>query len=188
MPPREPKGRMLTREYMADYDFQSQHSAEARETYLLLAMFADDAGWLEWEPEYLAGTMFRYDQRGRERFAADVESLQKAGRLVLHKCGHAEMPKVVHRPRPGVQERKVFEFHTTNCGRRRNSRKRSTSDPDRIHTPDQDHDLDLTNTNTNTNTSPTPRARPPARETVKDRNVGPQSLKDIVGWVPPGAE
>lgn len=103
MPPREPKARYLTREYIADRDFMTTLGAVEREWYLLTSLFADDAGYLEWDLEDNAANVYRYEHSTtrRKRIERTIEKLGPTRFLVLP-CGqHALMPRVAKRPRPG---------------------------------------------------------------------------------------
>lgn len=133
MPPREAKGRFLTREYMADAAFHRAHDSAERELYMMLALFTDDAGWLEWDPDYLTFTVYRYDTNREDTFDAGVRSLVASGRLKVYRCGHALMPKVAKRPRPGEHEYRVKKDHEARCRSRAgvgNSRPQSSRPPD----------------------------------------------------------
>lgn len=111
MPPREAKGRVLTREYMADAEFWRSHQAETRELMMLLALFTDDGGWMEWDPDYLRSTIYRYSEYGRGRFDDLAKELVVAGRLRILKCGHAFMPRVAKRPRGMTREYSCMTAH-----------------------------------------------------------------------------
>jgi hypothetical protein len=116
MPPREAKGRYLTREYMADAAFHREHDAVERELYMLLALFTDDAGWMEWDRESLIYSVYRFDDDRTRLFDDGVKQLAKTGRLRVLKCGHAWMPKVAKRPRSGEHEYRVRDEHQVKCG------------------------------------------------------------------------
>lgn len=178
MPPREAKGRYLTREYMADYDFQTKHTAEERELYLMLALFTDDAGWLDWDAGQLAFDVYRFADDRMERFKKGTAALERTGRLRVLKCGHAEMPKVSKRPRPGVQEHKIRDHHQSFCNRSRTIR--GDPLPNLTKPKPNQHP-----TSPNVDSSITPRARAGSRA-----RGGPPStigaevgeLKRKVGW------
>jgi hypothetical protein len=177
MPPREAKGRYLTREYMADAAFHRDHGAEVRELYMLLALFSDDDGWLEWDPEYLMFAIYRYDDRRVELFADGTARLVQTRRLKVYKCGHAHMPKVANRPRPGEHEYRVRDAHMSRC-QSKNGRPQSTpSRPGDDSLPRPKPNLNLTDTSPNSNVEGNqPRGRA--------RGGDPRSLKEIVGWKP----
>jgi hypothetical protein len=172
MPPREPKGRFLTREYMADAQFHRAHDAATRELYMMLAMFTDDAGWLEWDPDYLVYAMYRYDNDRDQIFSDGIASLVKAGRLRLFKCGHGVMPKVAGRPRSGEHEYRVRDDHESRCSRlksTRTSRLETTNGRLKSSRPPNLTLPNLTNTTT---------TRGRAREAS---DASPRSLKDVLG-------
>jgi hypothetical protein len=174
LPPREAKGRYLTREYMADAEFHRAHDANERELYMLLALFTDDAGWLEWDPEYLAFSILRYDPDREINFACGYEQLVNSGRLRIYKCGHALMPKVANRPRPGEHEYRVRDQHVDNC-KSGKSRRKSTRV---VSLPEPEPNLTLPKRRPQPNVSST-------QHRGRARGGAPQSLKEIVGWEPP---
>lgn len=177
MPPREPKGRYMRREYFADYEFQTQLTAEQREFYMGLAMLADDAGWLEWDPAYVAAVVYRYeDPKARvETAKAHAARLVATGRLKTFRCGHAQLPRAGERA--GVQETKVFDAHRLESGRIGKNRLKPNRQP-YLTEPN------LTSPDLPTNQIPAS-ARAPVKGADAARNGQPQSLKEIVGWTPP---
>lgn len=70
--------------------------APARLFYIGLWMVADDAGWLRWDPSQIANELYGYESRKRRE--RDVETylalLVKVNRVVVHDCGHVEIPKL----------------------------------------------------------------------------------------------
>jgi len=70
--------------------------APVRLFYIGLWMVADDAGWLRWDPSQIANELYGYESRRRRE--RDVETflalLVKVNRVVVHDCGHAEIPKL----------------------------------------------------------------------------------------------
>jgi hypothetical protein len=113
VPVREPKGRMLSREYMADRDWMTTYSPAEREWYMLTALFADDAGWLPWDLPDNAANLYRYEvPDDREaRVASYVAHFAQAGRFIVHDCGHAHMPGVAKHPRGRAREQAVLDVH-----------------------------------------------------------------------------
>lgn len=176
MPVREPKGRVLVREYMADREFMKSFDAAEREAYLLLALFTDDAGWMLWDVEELAAAMYRFEdiEQRESSLAAYAQHFTEAGRLRILKCGHAHMPKVGNRPRGMTREYAVRDAHQARCGSsRRAVRQQSDSSlPPVKSIPNRS--IDSTNTNGKSNQ---PRGRA--------RGGAPRTLKEIVGWEPP---
>lgn len=67
---------------------------DARLTYIGLWCIADDAGWLEWDPPHIAAMLSPYESvRVREgRMTRAAEALIATGRVVVHECGHAQIP------------------------------------------------------------------------------------------------
>jgi hypothetical protein len=113
MPVREAKGRMLSREYMADRDFMTAYTPAEREWYLLTAMFADDAGYLPWDLPDNAANLYRYESPDERepRVAGHVEHYTAAGRFIDLGCGHALMPSVAKHPRGRAREYAVRDQH-----------------------------------------------------------------------------
>jgi hypothetical protein len=77
--------------------------------YIGLWMVADDAGWLRWDPSQIANELYGYEsRRKRER---DVETflalLVTAGRVVVHECGHVEVPKLTDHQHLSVMSKQV---------------------------------------------------------------------------------
>lgn len=179
MPPREAKGRYFTREYMADADFMTSLNAAEREFYMMLSLFADDGGFLDWDPAYLMFSVYRYDDDRANVWRHGVASLLRTGRLKVYKCGHAFMPKVAKRPRPGGQETHVSEYHRSRC----QSTKVNSGRPN----PKVQPNLTLPNHN-HTPTLPNGKTQRPARAPA--RGGAPRSMKDALadyGYEPGGA-
>lgn len=82
-------------------------------------MLADDAGWIDWDIGEMAAQLFPWmNVKPRE------EKLDKAtavliteGRIVIHNCGHAEVPKLHIYQRPGRPYYAVRDLHRTRCNR-----------------------------------------------------------------------
>lgn len=57
---------------------------------------ADDSGWLRWSIPEMAAELYPFESRGvRERRVTKYgAALAAIGRLHLHECGHAEIPKM----------------------------------------------------------------------------------------------
>lgn len=81
--------------------------APVRLTYIGLWMIADDGGWFRWEPAQVANELYGYEPR-HEREQAVVEQvglLVGSGRVVIHDCGHAQVPHLVDHQRVGDTKR-----------------------------------------------------------------------------------
>jgi hypothetical protein len=115
---REPKGRLLSREYMADREFMTAFTPAEREWYLLTALFADDSGYLPWDLPDNAANVYRYEiPSDREELVAGyVAHLAATGRFVDLGCGHALMPRVAKRPRGHRRESTVQAEHSQCSG------------------------------------------------------------------------
>ncbi len=77
--------------------------------YIGLWMTADDAGWFRWNPVEVAGDLYRYETRTRRerRVAVMFASLVDSERVVLHPCGHAEIPTMAVHQRFSGPTKKV---------------------------------------------------------------------------------
>lgn len=89
--------------------------------YIGLWMIADDAGWLRWDPIEVARDLYGYDGRAKRerRSTAMFDELLRAGRVILHPCGHAEVPKLANHQHLSVvakQVRTVNNEHLRECG------------------------------------------------------------------------
>lgn len=69
--------------------------------YIGLWMTADDAGWLRWDVPTVAADLYRFDpRRSREKKVASMMGVLAAiGRVTVHDCGHAYIPKLVEHQR-----------------------------------------------------------------------------------------
>lgn len=123
MPPREPRGLYLKREYFSDYEFQTQLTAEQREVYMGLWQLADDAGWLEWVPEQIAAHTHRFSAGdGAKLLVAAASRLVETGRLRILKCGCANLPRGDAHSRPGRpgNNQDALQKHQKHSGKKRN--------------------------------------------------------------------
>lgn len=98
---------------MADREFMTMYEPAEREFYILLSLFADDAGWLDWDAGELAGSIFRYEplEQRESKVSAFREHFESTGRLKVFRCGHAVMPRVAKRPRGMAREYAVQDAH-----------------------------------------------------------------------------
>lgn len=89
---------------------------DVRLFYVGLWQVADDAGWFEWEPEQVA-----VDLHLRETFVRRaMDALVGSGRVVLHDCGHGEVPHLVEHQRLSAPDRRVvttYRKHLSDCPR-----------------------------------------------------------------------
>lgn len=83
--------------------------APVRLFYIGLWMVADDAGWLRWDPSQIANELYGYESRRRRE--RDVEAflaqLVKVNRVVVHDCGHAEIPKLTTHQHLSIASKQV---------------------------------------------------------------------------------
>jgi hypothetical protein len=88
--------------------------------YIGLWMQADDAGWFRWDPIEVARDLYGYEGRAkRERRVPQMfQALVDAGRVVLHDCGHAEVPRMADHQRFASLDKRVrtvFVEHSRDC-------------------------------------------------------------------------
>lgn len=88
--------------------------------YVGLWMIADDAGWFRWDPVEVSRDLYGYESRTRRerRTATMFDQLVSIRRIVLHDCGHAEVPKLgSHQHLAGVakQVRTALNEHMREC-------------------------------------------------------------------------
>lgn len=81
---------------------------------------ADDAGWFRWDTREVAHELYGYDSVRRRESRVDrmVSELATAGCVVLHPCGHVEVPKLPMHQHLGGQTRRVqtaFNEHLKEC-------------------------------------------------------------------------
>ena len=76
---------------------------DARLTYIGLWCIADDAGWLEWDVPHIAALLSPYQSvLVRERMAErSLASLVEAGRIEVHPCGCAFIPRLADHQKIG---------------------------------------------------------------------------------------
>jgi len=81
----------------------------ARLFYIGLWMEADDAGWLRWDPSQIANELYGYESRRRRE--RDVEAflalLVEAERVIVHPCGHVEIPKLTTHQHLSITSKQV---------------------------------------------------------------------------------
>jgi hypothetical protein len=80
--------------------------------YIGLWMEADDAGWFRWDLSQIANELYGYESRKkREReVSAYVDLLVKSERVVIHPCGHAEIPRLTDHQHLSVSTKQVKTF------------------------------------------------------------------------------
>lgn len=71
-------------------------SEGARLFFIGTWQLADDAGWLRWDVANIAAELYPFGGRSsrERRVTRHAEALVKLGRLHLHDCGHAQVPKM----------------------------------------------------------------------------------------------
>lgn len=86
--------------------------------YIGMWQEADDAGWLRWNVSEVALDLYGYEARSRrERWVVERgEALVNVGRLVIHDCGHAFVPKLTkHQKTGGRPVYTVKDAHARDC-------------------------------------------------------------------------
>jgi hypothetical protein len=71
-------------------------SEGARLFFIGTWQLCDDSGWMRWDVPNIAAELYPFEGRlSRERrVSRHAESLASTGRLHLHDCGHAQVPKM----------------------------------------------------------------------------------------------
>jgi hypothetical protein len=95
-------------------------SEATRLFYIGLWMIADDAGWFRWDQIEIARDLYGYETRTRRerRVATMFDSLVDLTRVVLHPCGHAEIPRMTVHQRlsgPTKQVQTSLNEHLRTC-------------------------------------------------------------------------
>jgi hypothetical protein len=110
--------RLIRPEFWSDTTM-AKLAPEVRLTYMGLWCLADDAGYLEWDAEQLAGELYRHENPAErlERVSVELEVLLEAGRVRLLGCGrHALVPTIPdYRIRGGEQLYTVKKRHDRRC-------------------------------------------------------------------------
>jgi hypothetical protein len=95
-------------------------SPSVRLFYIGLWMLADDAGWLWWDVAEVGNELYGYEPRKpRERRAQQyLDTLVTSRRVLLHPCGHVEIPSFTDHQRLAgstKQVRTTLKDHASRC-------------------------------------------------------------------------
>lgn len=94
-----------------DKALQTRVKADTREFYIGLWMLADDDGWFEWDPDAIGVSLYGFLPLGRrdaliaKHAAALIALTPEAPHLILHPCGHAQVPKMPQHQRISESKR-----------------------------------------------------------------------------------
>lgn len=92
----------------------------ARLFYIGLWMEADDAGWLRWDAPQIANELYGYESRRRRERDAEtfLALLVDTGRVVVHECGHVEIPTMTTHQHLSASTKQVRTFQREHaaCG------------------------------------------------------------------------
>jgi hypothetical protein len=95
-------------------------SEGARLFFIGTWQLCDDAGWMRWDVAGIAAELYPFDGRAvrERRVARHAEALAGLGRLHLHDCGHAQVPKMPsHQHLAGTTRRvTTVAAEHTKCG------------------------------------------------------------------------
>ena len=97
--------RQIKPSWFTDKALQTGLRSEAREFYIGLWMLADDDGWFEWDPDAIGVALYVFLSLGRRdvlisRHSACLIGLTpESPHLVIHDCGHAQVPKMAQHQR-----------------------------------------------------------------------------------------
>ena len=92
----------------------------ARLLYVGLWQLADDGGWLVWDVAQAGAELLPFESaRRRERWLGeDMQRLMDAGRVVLHDCGHVQVPTLSeHQKFGGRPVYTAMRAHARDCAR-----------------------------------------------------------------------
>lgn len=103
--------RQVKPEFFGDADIAAL-PFRARLTYIGLWLICDDAGWLPVDYVQIGHDLYGFDSRVRREawVIDDLVTLQAAGRLIAHPCGHGEIPTMPKHQRMTSGVRRV-EMH-----------------------------------------------------------------------------
>lgn len=94
--------------------------APARLFYIGLWMIADDAGWLRWDLPQIANELYGYESRHRRERDAEtfLRLLAEAERVIVHECGHVEIPRLTDHQHLSVLSKQVrtIQREHADCG------------------------------------------------------------------------
>ena len=95
-------------------------SEGARLFFIGTWQLADDAGWLRWDVAGIAAELYPFEGRAsrERRVHRHAEALAGLGRLHLHDCGHAQVPKMpAHQHLAGTTRRvQTIAIEHSKCG------------------------------------------------------------------------
>jgi len=106
-----------------DKALMTRCTAATREFYIGLWMYADDAGFFEWDMTQIATEIYRFVGVAKRERDANAHALVLKGlepdspHLVIHECGHAEVPKMPQHQRISDAKRVRTDFDRHMNGR-----------------------------------------------------------------------
>jgi len=115
--------RQIKPSWFTDRLLQTGLQATTREFYIGLWMLADDDGWFEWDPDAIGVALYGFLPLLRRdaltlRHATALEALTPdSPHLVLHPCGHAQVPKMPQHQRVSDTKRVVSDHRRHQSGR-----------------------------------------------------------------------
>lgn len=115
--------RQLKPTWFLDKTLQTRCRAGTREFYIGLCMIADDAGWFEWDVTSVATQLYPFvGVAKRERDAnlnAHLLTTLEPGapHLIIHDCGHAEVPKMPQHQRISDSKKVRTDYDHHRSGR-----------------------------------------------------------------------
>lgn len=88
--------------------------------YIGLWMLADDAGWIDWDLAEVGHELYGYESRPKREHRVEkmLGVLESHGRVVVHPCGHVEVPRIKEHQHLAGQEkqvRTVLNEHLKGC-------------------------------------------------------------------------
>ena len=116
--------RQIKPSWWLDKVLRTSVTADVRELYIGLWMLADDAGWLVWDVSRIAAELYPYSSVARRERHVGEWSTRLAAldgyepHLIIEKCGHARVPKLVdHQHFGGRPVYTVRDAHARDCAR-----------------------------------------------------------------------
>lgn len=127
--PRDLRGRYVKKEFWLDYEVHTELTLEERLTYIGLWSYADDGGWIYWQPRAAAAAIYRYMDAAEavalvQRTVDRLVAMKKARLL---RCGHLVLSSMEHNLTMGQRAYPVRDEHNLACLKSRRKTNRDDS-------------------------------------------------------------
>lgn len=103
--------RQIKPAWFTDKALQTGLKADAREFYVGLWMLADDDGWFEWDIDVIGVAIYGFQAYSRRAVLIERHSqallllTPETPHLIIHPCGHAQVPKMPQHQRVSEAKR-----------------------------------------------------------------------------------